>query len=212
MMNHSHIQQSIIKSQPCQRNWDLSKNIPEDDLNLLITAATQCPSKQNIAFYKLHFITNRNLIEQIHSHTTGFNKKYLPNPEYTTNSQTLANLLVVFEKFTDLTNRVDQNRNDQTRNLSSGEDYNKFERDRLISLGVASGYLNLTASLLGYSSGFCSCFNNNKIAELLKINKSILLLIGIGYPDSNRNRREHQFEDYLYPTKPKQPIEIVFHH
>ncbi len=211
-MDYSYIQKSIIKSQHCQRNWDLSKNMPEDDLDLLVTAATQCPSKQNIAFYKLHFITDRYLIEEIHKHTLGFVTKITDNnTEYTTNSQVLANLLVIFEKYTNLTSDIDQKRNDQTRNLSTGIEDNFFDRDQLISVGVAAGYLNLTATLLGYSTGCCSCFDNDPIAKLLNLDKSILLLMGIGHKDQNRNRREHQTENFVFPTKPKQPIDVVFH-
>ena len=44
------IKKAVIRSQHCQRNFDLTKSIPENDLELLIHAATNCPSKQNIAF------------------------------------------------------------------------------------------------------------------------------------------------------------------
>ena len=33
-MDHKQIQKAVIRSQHCQRNWDLSKEIPEADLNL----------------------------------------------------------------------------------------------------------------------------------------------------------------------------------
>ena len=36
--NHDTIKKAIIRSQHCQRNWDLSKEIPEVDLNLFMTA------------------------------------------------------------------------------------------------------------------------------------------------------------------------------
>ena len=60
----TYISKAIIRSQHCQRNWDLSKSIPKEDLDLLVTAATECPSKQNVAFYKAYFITNRQIISQ----------------------------------------------------------------------------------------------------------------------------------------------------
>lgn len=210
-MDHSTITKAIIKSQHCQRNWDLNKQIPEDDLQLLVTAGTNCPSKQNIAFYKLHFITDRNIIENIHDQTKGFVIKLSPtHNEYTTNPQTLANLLIVFEKYSNLSNSFDQNRNDQTRNLSKGIDDATHDRDRLLAVGVAAGYINLTANLLGYSTGCCSCMNEKAVREILSVDNEILLLMGVGYKDPAKNRRIHQKEDYVFPTKPKQEIIVSF--
>lgn len=215
-MNHVDIKQSIIRSQHCQRNWDLSKEIPEDDLNLLVTAGTQCPSKQNVAFYRLHFITNRNAIEEIHDNTKGFVVTLEPTPEYTTNTQTLANLLVVFEKYENLNNASDSTRNDQTRaittnSVDSYQATKTLERDRNLAVGVAAGYLNLTASILGYSTGCCSCFNQDNVKEYLGLENDVLLLMGIGFKNQSLNRRiSHADNSYIFPTKPKQPIEVKF--
>ena len=65
------IKKAVIRSQHCQRNFDLEQNIPEADIETLIHAATNCPSKQNMAFYKLHVVTDRSLIEQVHALATG---------------------------------------------------------------------------------------------------------------------------------------------
>ena len=94
IFDHKDIKKSIIKSQHVQRCWDLSREIPEEDIELLVHAATNCPSKQNFKFYKLHVITNRDKIEKIHSMTEGLRNI---EGEMSTNSQTLANLLLVFE-------------------------------------------------------------------------------------------------------------------
>jgi nitroreductase len=216
-MDHQTITKAIIRSQHCQRNWDLSKQIPEDDLQLLIAAGTQCPSKQNVAFYKLHFITNREIIERIHENTMGFVVRYSPTAEYTTNPQTLANLLVVFEEYTDLSDAKNALRNGQTRALigmNTAENIDKdtamktFERDRNVAVGVAAGYLNLTASLLGYATGCCQCFDIDEIQNILTLQGKPLLLMGIGYKDINRNRRLHHQTDYEFPTKIKQEISV----
>ena len=210
------ISTAIIKSQHCQRNWDLTKEIPEDDMGVLITAATQCPSKQNIAYYKLHFITNRDVIERIHSHTTGFVVKLGNDTEpatYTTNSQTLANLVIVFEDYLDLSNISNKLRNDQTRAIGTKDEEaarSQINFDKHVAIGVASGYLNLTASMLGYSTGFCSCMDHQGIKAELQLENSPLLMLGIGFEDELRNRRLHQNSDYLFPAKPKQPIQVNF--
>jgi hypothetical protein len=49
-LTHVDIKKAITKGQHCQRNWDLYKDIPEEDMDLLIHSVTQCPSKQNTAF------------------------------------------------------------------------------------------------------------------------------------------------------------------
>ena len=134
-MDHKQIEKAVIRSQHCQRNWDLTKDIPEEDLQLIIHAATQCPSKQNIAFYKVHFITNRSLIEEVHSKTAGF--KNYDTGEYETNSQTLANLLIAFE------------RDDY---LQRHSDDKVFRNDQIFSLS----YL-----LISFSGDFASCFQGN---------------------------------------------------
>lgn len=215
MLENSHqlIEKAIIKSQHCQRNWDLSKEIPEEDLNLLITAATECPSKQNVAFYKAHYITNRAIIEAIHENTVGFTVKLNPY-QAETNSQTLANLLIVFEAYDYTEDRpIGLWRNEETHAVKTGdlkpETHEILQRDKNMAVGVAAGYLNLTASLMGYSTGCCACFNGQAIKEILNLQGDVLLLMGIGYKDPNLNRRVHHLRhDFVFPTKQKEPIKV----
>lgn len=194
-MFNNMIKKSVIKSQHCQRNWDLSKEIPAEDLDTIETAITQCPSKQNIKFYKPYMIQDRNIIEQIHACTDGF----IINGKSETNSQTLANLLVVFVQ--DSSYKGNVRRNVETANLELLESNHRLNRDKLISVGIAAGYCNLTATMLGYSTGCCSCFDSTKIKEILGTKEEILLLMGVGYPDETRNRREHHsHKDFVFPT------------
>ena len=225
----STLKKAIIKSQHCQRNWDLTREIPEQDLALLEFAATQCPSKQNVAHYKVHMITNRELIEKIHAETNGFTYRETasgPRPhtstgsnqsviKYTTNTQTLANLLIVLEDYTDLSLWGDQNRNSETFAVANNTDHDGKKAkvmafDRNVAVGVAAGYLNMTASLLGYSTGCCTCMNHDNIAKILGMETHPLLLMGIGFKDPKRNRRLHHLRnDFVFPAKPKQPIPVV---
>lgn len=210
------VKKAIVKSQHCQRNWDLTKQVPEADLQLIIDSITLCPSKQNLAYYDAHVITNRNVIEQIHANTDGF----VLNPttgETTTNAQTLANVLIVFTKRPLGKNTAD---NDTHRNtqmddlLAAGPTSNKslkeLDRDANIALGIAAGYCNLTSSILGYRTGCCSCFNPDAVQEIIGSDQEVMLLMGIGYPDEKRNRREHQVnENIMFPTKKKVDIKIT---
>ena len=217
---HKDIYKAVIKSQHCQRNWDLSKQIPEEDLQILIDSATQCPSKQNIAFYNLHFITDRELIEQIHDKTWGAGPFKLENypTEYETNPQTLANLLIVFEDIdieTQLKNDI-ISRNFEANEILHGKKENYVKNmetlkiDAQMAIGIAAGYLNLTASLLGYRTGCCRCFDTPGIKELLNMKNDPVLLMGIGFENENVNRRKHHIRDFTFNTKKKQPISVTF--
>mgnify|MGYP003335474820 FL=1 len=143
---HKAISKAIIKSQHCQRNWDLTKEIPEEDMRLIELAATQCPSKQNIAHYNVHFITNREIIEKLHSETDGFTYKYQPKMT-TTNTQVLANLVIAFESLPVEEKLGDKYRNDQTYELNQDknviENKSILERDLNMAIGIAAGYVNL---------------------------------------------------------------------
>lgn len=213
---NTNIEKAIHRSQHTQRNWDLSKEIPEDDLDLIITSVTQCPSKQNVAHYKVHAITNRDIIESIHNHTRGFATSYTP---YTaeTNSQVLANLLLVFEEISVNTSgdKVAV-RNDETYMMSKGELTPQAEalllRDRHMAIGIAAGYANVVSALLGYGTGCCACFDPAPIKEILGLDNEILLMMGIGYKDPNLNRRVHHTNHaFTFPTKAKQEIAVSWH-
>jgi nitroreductase len=211
LLQKSDITKSIIKSQHCQRNWDLTKSIPDEDIDLMVTAVTQCPSKQNVAFYKTHFITNREIIEAIHAQTSGFGMNNTYPIEYTTNSQTLANLLVVFEEYDFSKAKDPVFRNDQTAQQHLPKNKETLKRDQEMAVGIAAGYLNLTSNLMGYSTGCCACFNPDAIVEILGMSGKPLLLMGIGYKDPDRNRRIHHTDpNFVFPTKSKQPILVNY--
>lgn len=210
----SDITKAIHRSQHTQRNFDLSKEMPAEHLELFKTAATCCPSKQNIAHYKIHMITNRDLIEKVHALT--------PIPRHdgkgmTTNSQVLANLLVVFEEYRDMSDEKDWFRNDETTTLygngaTDARAYDVLERDANVAVGIAAGYLNLVGGLMGYGTGCCQCMDEDGVKQVLGLTGRPLLLMGIGFKDETRNRRiHHSQEDVVFPTRIKQeiPVEII---
>jgi len=199
------ITKAIIRSQHCQRNWDLSKQIPQEDLDILETAVSQCPSKQNVAYYKAIFVTDRDKIERIYETTDGFVKNFQTN-ETVTNSQVLANLLIVFaESDEEPKENIFGDVFVPSKDLEKPEDLLK---DKHMAVGIGAGYANITASMLGYSTGCCACFDPAKVAEILGIDNHVHLLMGIGYKDETRPRREHHAEDFVFPTKKKQNIQV----
>lgn len=210
-ITRDEIQKAVVRSQHCQRNWDISKEISEEDIQLLAHAATQCPSKQNIAYYDVYFITNRNLIEDIHNSTKGF----FIDGEHRTNSQVLANLLIVFadKNLEDVADNIEAekfHRNAEIDTLT----YQRLvtpviERDSNMAIGIAAGYVNLTASIMGYRTGCCACFDGAPIQKLLNSN-TVRLLMGVGYSDDARPRREHHKDgSIVFPTLKKQEIQYT---
>ena len=204
---HLDIKKAIIRSQHCQRNFDLTKTIPESDVDMLAYAATNCPSKQNIAFYNLHIISDRDTIEKIHELAPGTHAYDADgNMIATTNSQVLANVIFVYEQLEleDLTERGFNKWAD-----ADEADIEVFNRDRATAIGIASGYVNLTASMLGYSTGCCQCFLTNDIKELLGLKNRPAMIQGIGFKDADRNRRAHEKNGLMFPTRKKEEIQVT---
>tara|TARA_B100000965_G_scaffold403776_1_gene432780 strand:+ start:105 stop:761 length:657 start_codon:yes stop_codon:yes gene_type:complete len=199
------IDKAIRASQRCQRNWDLTQVINEDDVKVLETAVTQCASKQNDVYYKVKFITDRDTIESIHEQTKGFTMEADDGEIVNmSNSQTLANLLVVFcedydenyARSEELKKYFARGENIEELRYSTRE---TLERNRYCAVGVAAGYLNLTANMLGYRTGCCQCYNADGVNSILNGDKAVLLM-GIGYPDRSRSRLEHHVEGRRFPS------------
>ena len=201
LMTHKDIKKSVIRSQHTQRNWDLEAEMPQEDIDLLVHAATNCPSKQNKAQYKLHVITDRNLIEKIHSKTTGLgftNSK--GKREVTTNSQTLAHVLFAFEALSRL----------EEVSMTKSEE-NVAMRDKHMAVGIAAGYLNVIASQLGYGTGCCACGDLKAIGNMLGFEGKLMLMMGIGIGNSENNRRMHHITGEIMPTHKKEEILVKRH-
>ena len=191
-MFNQFLKKSIHKSQHCNRNWDLSKSIPQEDVDLIVESATQCPVKQNLNYYKTHVITDRKKIEDIHKKTVGIQSD---KGVMLTNSQTLANLMLVFTE-----DKPKMRREEIEETM--GDESPTYKEDRLMSVGIASAYVNYTASMLGYETGCCKCFDGDGISEELD-GENPLLIMGIGYPDKKRSRLEHHEQSqHRMPSMP----------
>lgn len=201
ILNHADLETAIHNSQHCQRNWDLNKEIPQADLDLIITAATQCPSKQNIAHYKIHAITNRDIIEKIHENTVGFQVVH-------TNPQVLANLLLVLEH-----KPVIQHKDSFAfgkEKLRKDKDV-LFQRDAHMSVGIAVGYVYMVSNMLGYSTGCCACFDDVAVRKLLGLDNEILLMMGVGFNNPELDRRiHHTNKDFIFPSIKKEVIQVNY--
>ena len=244
---NDYLEKIIEKSQRCQRNWDLSRSIPAEDIETMKVAVRDCASKQNRVFYKCKFITNRDIIEQIYDctegagyksrnrndwHTlkalgfknaqeaisSGYYKHTNGNIDYFSkrlidkNPQVLANLLVAFIRDRDPSEGA-RTSEEYMQGRHTGQNEHRFtQRDESVALGIGSGYLTLVANMLGYSTGFCQCFDSSAvnvkptISNILGETEDTLLLVGIGYPDTNLSRRIHHVTGRQFPTYDKDII------
>ena len=188
-MNNKELETILTESQHCQRNWDLAKSIPAEDIETLKVAIKQCPSKQNRVFYKALFIQDRSTIELFHSTTLSYTIRWDPYLA-TYNDQTLANLLVVLVRDRDYTEspRVEYENDEGVKKRDDVGDY-IVKRDEDRALGVAGGYITLAAHMLGYKTGFYDGQHNNDHTKEL-LGEDVLLVIGIGYPDATKHYRD----------------------
>lgn len=213
---NSEIIKAIHRSQHTQRNYDLSKRIPREDLKTIVTSAAQCPSKQNTAFYDLHIIENQDVIKSIFHFTTGQASddeeyKYLSNP------QVLANVLLVFS----IKDKIQSSKHREVvKSTADSESARIVMQDAHTAIGIAAGYVNLTASLLGYETGCCSCvMDYDSLKEMLNIDGSPSLLMGVGFKNEGVNRRVHALAGTdemngnwrpINNTIKKQPINLYY--
>lgn len=189
----------IAESNSTQRNWNLEKDIGLKTYKLILEALTNAPSKQNLPFYKVHMITDRELIEKIHANTYGyFDTKGIPRP----NDQVLANLVIAFEAYEDDNIKYYEN--------LTTEGYNYVvRRDQHMAIGIASGYVNLIAHQNGLKTGYCACFNEEAVKGLLNADDNIITLLGVGYPDVGKHKNQSMYGDYHYKDRPGKVIKVI---
>jgi len=211
LKEHQDIYKAVHRAQHVQRNWNLDATMPENDVEIILEAAQQATSKQNRAFYKVHAIQDRATIEAIHSNTRGFGRS--DTGEITTNPQTLAHLVLVFEAY----NNVEAlgkitHQHTWMEQETDRENYRaQLQRDQHMAVGVAAGAINITAAMLGYGTGCCACFDYGAIKNLLNLQEDALLIMGIGIPGEKNRRVHHLDENFVFPSFKKEPIEVVTH-
>jgi len=206
-MNRELLKSVIAESQHCQRSWDVTRSIPPEDVEVLKTAVTQCPSKQNRVFYKAIFITDPDSIAHIHETTQSFVLTYEPRTAVT-NSQVLANCLVVFVRDRDY-NEEGRTENEVSMGKVDGKNVvlnpgARVDEDRAVGLGV--GYLVFTSHLMGYRTGIYNAQRNKDLLQNM-FNNEVLIMVGVGYNDPDRNDREHQLDpSFTFPSLEKNVI------
>lgn len=196
---------AVDSAQRAQRNYDLSKSIPQQDLDMLIYAAVNSPSKQNETHYSLHVYTDQSTIRQIYNHTKKFtlikdqsdkdkvggekDGKYWQNDEQSVkNSQIMANALFVYVQESGVARGATHAVGQKNPNGNAAAIYNAQQS---YSIGISVGQLILTANLLGYKTGICSALDTRPIKKIIGTENSVKILVGVGYENFGTDRRLH---------------------
>ncbi len=191
-----------------QRNWDLSKSIPDEHLQLFKQVVFDSPRFENNTYYNVHFILNRELIEKIYHSSTGSGPATshpkmggTPIDDDAKEPQLLANLLVVFENNIDHGNFIgggadSGNTPDMTNAL-------KVSDDRLLAMGNAAGMLVAYATQLGYKTGYNICDHNDeskwKIKHIMEISGDPYYILSIGHGNKGVDHgRDHNDKNIRY--------------
>jgi nitroreductase len=193
------IKQAIDTVQRAQRNYDLNKSIPKEDLDLLIYAAENSPSKQNETHYSLHIFTDEYIIKQIYNCTNKFTlgvkealeddkgEEWLYENYSVKNSQIYANALFVYVE------DEGEARGATHLRAQHGDEFSKriLTEQKSYSMGISIGELILTAGLLGYKTGICSAMDEEQVKQIIGTDKSVKILVGVGFENEGVDRRLH---------------------
>jgi nitroreductase len=183
-MINKKIKAAVDIAQRAQRNYDLNKNVPVDDLETLIYAAANSPSKQNEEHFSLYVYTDQDIIRQIYSHTKFFSLSlgeegmfedrdgqfWQDQDRSVTNSQILANILFVY---------VDNNTEALSGTHMLGQQNldgpigKLYTEQKNVSVGVSVGQLIMSAAIMGYRTGVCSAIGEDPIKDLLNVDSRI---------------------------------------
>lgn len=209
----------IWNSQRCQRNWDLTKTIPQEDIDTMVHAFKSAPSKQNEPHFRVYGITDYESRKKIYTGARNFahdsdGVSLCYNEDGTINykcqSQLMGNLLFVFCREKNNVYRAGESfsggpfiENDKNVLYAGTIDMSTPEKKAhvqdwsnsisLHSLGIAVGYLLVTAHMLGYKTGCSSGFPKD-IASNIIGHPYPEVIVAVGYEDTNRDRLEEHFE------------------
>lgn len=213
---NKYLNTTLAVSSHCQRNWDLSKEMRQEDIKTILTAIKQSPSKQSGTYFKVKATTDRSLIESVYEKT--FSPRSVwdyadieeqERQKRKSQPQILGQLLLAF--FED-----ECWENDKRRCADYFDDADPelgariFQQNRNQAIGIAVGYVKLTAELLGLKSGCCASFEPEEIKKVFIEKREPLLLMGIGYGDEKRARTRHHVHDHrVEPFRKDIEIEIL---
>jgi nitroreductase len=202
---NKNLLEAIDSSQRAQRNYDLSRSISQKDLDTLIYASSKSPSKQNEKHYSLFVYTDPIMIRKIYDTTKKFtlfdkndnleklfgekNEVYWQNDDYSVkNSQVLANVLFVY---TEEKGEPRGGTHIVGQQSIAGKSAQLYKEQIDYSIGISVGQLILSANLLGLKTGICSAMDGRAIKKVVGTEKSVKMLVGVGFENADTDRRLH---------------------
>jgi len=213
--------------QHCQRNWDHSKPVLDEDVTNLVNIATQMPIKQNNDYFDLVVIRDRAVIDQLvqltsrgaytpddsdeldvlyktypdlSSYPQGIESKAQLEEIWQINPQVLAPLLIVFVKKPINLPEVDYRSGYAT---LFGENSTIFEnmiaQDMFTAIGIAAGAMIAYCRDRGMATAMCTCHNHQAVAQLLGMpdDRQSQLIFCTGYADPKLKYNVHPILDKL---------------
>jgi len=140
---------AVKQTRKCQRNWDHSKTMPEQDIEYLVDVALNSPTKQDEAYFDLYVLTNREKIREMYlEHSWGF---VVDDDVQYRNPQIGAHAVIFWAR-----KIPDTNRNAWVDNsLKHSQPFSRMWTNCLTSIGISSGMVALTAAHMGYQTGYC---------------------------------------------------------
>lgn len=161
----------------CQRNWDKTFTLPDNDLDVLVKVATTMPAKQNRNYFNLVVSTDLELNSRIFDHSIDIENR----DTIKRNAQVDANVIFIYLR----------NKN--------FDNYHRFKDNHVLNMktaiGISSGAVALAATQLNYRTGFCQCLLGKKILEELAAKGitddyhpgDVELILGVGKENSSHH-------------------------
>jgi len=191
----------------CQRNWDHSKSIPREHIELLAEVAKNSPTKQDEAYFDVYAITDRDLIEKLYENSDGFTTGVLEGEKFQVwpNSQTRANLVFCWVSRQPTTMRnyyqdeVDHEHfieaetdvKDVDKTPGAPKDPNEWSRNvenTYTSIGISTACVAQAAARLGYVTGYNK--NVGLFDETIELDTSdtvwLRYTLSIGFPNEDK--------------------------
>lgn len=213
--------------QHCQRNWDYSKAVTDEDVANLVNIATQMPIKQNNDYFDLVVVRDRNTIERLvqltprgayspedsdeldiltknypdaNSYPDGIESHEQLVEVFQYNPQVLAPLLIIFVKKPLKIDEIDYRSGYA---MLWGQDSPIFEKqivqDMFTAIGLAAGAMIAYCRDKGMATAMCTCHNHQAVAQLLGMpeDHQSQLIFCTGYPDPKLKYNVHPLLDKL---------------
>jgi len=215
----------------CQRNWDHSKSIPREHIELLAEVAKNSPAKQDEAYFDVYAITDRDLIEKLYEESDGFTTGVLEGEKFEVypNSQTRANLVFcwVARQPTTMRNYYQDDHDydafdksdegiDNVKEPGAPKDPNEWSRNienTYTSIGISTACVATAAARLGYVTGYNK--NIGDFDEIIELETSdtvwMRYTLGIGFPNEDKPHYiDDEGREFLsYSLKTERENEIV---